>query len=145
MQRPANEHALGRLSVSTIAPPAAAASARRGLRPSGPGAPPAEKDDAGPGAEIPPGRATGSAPPRLGPDGYAAARDLERSGATDDDGVLREAATFLEGHGSDPRAFKFRLGRATVLARRGDCKGALSALEGVPNSPAKKAVVAACL
>jgi hypothetical protein len=79
---------------------------------------------------------------------YARAVDVHalnaRLAQSDDAGVLQEAAAFLDAHGSDPRAFKFRLGRAMVLARRGNCRGALEAIEGVPQSPAKQAVLAAC-
>jgi len=83
------------------------------------------------------------------PDGrYARAVDVHavnaRLALSDDVGVLREADTFLARYSLDPRAFRFHLARATVLARRGDCARALPELEQVPNSEAKQAVAEAC-
>jgi len=63
----------------------------------------------------------------------------------DDDAATRDADAFLAHFGNDARAWRFRVVRATGRARAGDCDGARSALEHVPDGAAKTAALAPCL
>jgi FecR protein len=54
-----------------------------------------------------------------------------------DDAVLGEASRFLQAHPDDPRAWRFRMARASIRIKKGDCPAAMSDLSGVPEREAK--------
>jgi hypothetical protein len=58
--------------------------------------------------------------------------------------ALDEAERFLDLFPNDPRAWRFRLVRAAARARRGDCAGARSDVEPVPDGAAKRSVLERC-
>jgi hypothetical protein len=55
----------------------------------------------------------------------------------DDSAVLGEANRFLDAHADDPRAWRFRMARAGIRIKKGDCPSALRDLAGVPEREAK--------
>jgi hypothetical protein len=62
----------------------------------------------------------------------------------DDAATRREADAFLAHFSTDPRAWRFRLARAALLFRAGDCTAALADLRGVPDGEAKTRLSKAC-
>ncbi|HTQ02785.1 MAG TPA: FecR family protein [Polyangiaceae bacterium] len=64
--------------------------------------------------------------------------------AHDETAALRDAETFLAHFPNDARAWRFRLVRGASRARAGDCAGAASDLERVPDGAPKTAALAPC-